>query len=108
MREFTAAVREDGGHTFVALPVLDVHREDHCLPVEPLVHNPIKVDLVSNVVGQLHNNILHDVQHDHLNEVTLLEGFRQDDLVRHLSLLVTVVLDYLLLTSQLFVSTTAV
>jgi len=106
--EVCARVGENGCDTLVALAVLDVQCEDHRLAPQPAGHGRVEVDLVSNVVGQFHDDVLHDVQHHHLDEVPLFEGLREDYLVGHVPVLVAVVLDDLLLAGQLFVAALAV
>jgi len=63
---------------------------------------------VPDVVGQLHYHVLHDVEHEHLEEVALLEGLREDHLVGHVALLVALLLDHLLLARELLHALAAV
>lgn len=63
---------------------------------------------MAHVVGQFEDEVIHQVQHDHFQEVMLLEGFGEDDLVRDalgvavgVSQGLTFVLDCFLLASEL-------
>lgn len=108
MSEVSGRVRKHCSHTFVSFSVVDIHCEDHRLSSQPLGHGCIEVDLVSNVIRQLHNYVLHNVEYDHFDEVPLFKCLGKDDLVGHVPLLVTVVLYYLLLPGQLFIAALAV
>jgi len=97
MSEVSGRVRKHCSHTFVSFSVVDIHCEDHRLSSQPLAHGCIEVDLVSNVIRQLHNYVLHNVEYDHFDEVPLFKGLGEDDLVRNVPLFVALVLDYLVL-----------
>jgi len=101
VREVPAGLGEHCSHTLVSFAVLDVHGEHHGPAAQPLAHGGLEVDAVADVVGQLHHHVLHDVEHDHFDEVPLFEGLREDHLVGYLPLLVAVLLDDLLLACEL-------
>lgn len=59
-------------------------------------------------VGQLHDDVVHDVEHHHFQEVSLFKGLGKDDLVRHFTILVAVLLHHFLLSGQQVILSSAV
>ena len=55
---------------------------------------------MAHVVRQLHDDVLHEVEHDHLEEVALLEGAGQADLVGDGAGLLALLLDDLVLARE--------
>lgn len=55
---------------------------------------------MAEVVGHFEDDVLHEIEHDHFEEVVLLESFREDDLVRNLTVLVALLLDDLVFAGE--------
>ena len=92
-REVGAELAEDGADGRLAAALFVVDGEDHGAAAEPAQHGFLEGDLVAEVVGHLEDDVVHEVEHDHLEEVVLLEGLREDDLVGHLAVFVAQRLD---------------
>jgi len=67
---------------------------------EPASHGLVEADFVPVVVGQFEDDVLHEVEHDHFEEVVLLEGLGEDDLAGDAAVLVAAVLDHLVLARE--------
>ena len=67
---------------------------------EPLGHGLVEADFVAVVVGQFEDNVLHEVEHDHLEEVVLFEGLGEDDLAGDAAVLVAALLDHFVLARE--------
>jgi len=100
--EVGSGVAEDGTDRGLASALFVVDGEDHGGPAvcEPLGHGLVEADFVAVVVGQFEDNVLHEVEHDHLEEVVLFEGLGEDDLAGDAAVLVAALLDHFVLARE--------
>jgi len=81
--EVRREVAEDSTDRRVAAALLVVDCEDHGTAAQPAHHGFLERDLVAEHVREFEHDVVHEVEHDHFEEVVLLEGFGEDDLVRN-------------------------
>jgi len=90
-------LRQDGSYALGALAVADVHGEHHRAARHPAGHLCVEEHAVPHRVGQLHDQVLHHVQHNQPQEVALLESLAQDNLVGYTAVLMALLFDNFLL-----------
>jgi len=98
--EVGRVVAEDRTDRGVAAALFVVDCEDHGAAAEPAHHGLVEGDFVSEVVGQFEHDVIHEVKHDHFEEVALLEGLGEDDLVGHVAFLLALLLHDLVLARE--------
>jgi len=99
--EVRREVAEDSTDRRVAAALLVVDCEDHGTAAQPAHHGFLERDLVAEHVREFEDDVVHEVEHDQLEEVVLLEGFGEDDLIRDWFLVPeTLLLDDLVLAGE--------